>query len=302
MSKHILMTGGTGFIGTRLCELLLAKGWQVTLFTRDPARAAERWGQKIATIRRLDEIKSLPTVDAVINLAGEPIMGGRWSAQRKHQISDSRIQVTRHLVSQLAQLPTQPAVMISGSAIGFYGNRDDDILEEDAAVGEGFSASLCRDWEKAAQPITFKKTRLCIVRIGVVLDRKGGALRKMLPAFRLGIGGRLGNGEQWMSWIHRDDVCALLLFLLEHPECQGIFNATAPDPVTNTVFTQALAERIRRPAILPMPALVLKLLFGEAAELLLNSQRVVPSRALEAGFTFQHSTLEDCLANCLPKR
>jgi uncharacterized protein (TIGR01777 family) len=302
MTKHTLITGGTGFIGTRLCEYLLKAGHHITIFTRHPPNVAAKWGSKIRAIRRLDEIPDLEPIDQVVNLAGEPIVGKRWSEDQKHKISDSRIQVTRYLVSQLAKQAYQPEVMISGSAIGYYGDRGDEILTEQSEPGTGFSAQLCRDWEKAAQPMTFKKTRLCLLRTGIVLDTKGGALARMLGPFKMGLGGRIGNGAQWMSWINRDDLCRMIVFLLGNDQCSGPYNATAPDPVTNEIFSKLLGEHLHRPTFMPMPGKLVRLVMGESSELLLGSQRVIPEKALSQGFQFQFPDLESCLQHCLRTR
>lgn len=302
MAKHVLLTGGTGFIGTKLCEYLLQQGHNITIFTRNPSALSERWGKKINAIRRLDQIQEMEQIDWVINLAGEPIMNGRWNNKRKHAIVDSRIQVTKHLISQLAQRKQIPEVMISGSAIGYYGDHGDEPCTEQTEAGEGFSAELCKDWEKAAHPITVKGARLCVLRTGIVLDAKGGALKRMMGPFKMGLGGKLGAGNQWMSWIHLDDLCRMILFIASRPDCKGPFNGTAPDPVTNEIFTKTLGEILNRPTVVPMPALALKLVLGEASELLLGSQQVIPEKALQQGFNFKYETLDECLAQCFAKK
>ncbi len=301
MVKQVLLTGGTGFIGSRLCDLLLHQGHQVTLFSRRPDFVKQRWNGRISAIRHLDEIQHIKPVDWVINLAGEPIANGRWTEKRKNLIQDSRIQITRNLVSQLARQPRSPEAFVSGSAIGYYGNQPEDLCTEEHPVGVGFSADLCRDWEKAAQGLAVKGTRTCVLRTGLVLDSNGGALKKMLPSFRLGLGGRISSGKQWMSWIHRDDLCRLIMFLLENERCTGPFNGTAPEPVTNELFCKVLADQLHRPTLLPLPAAALRLAMGESSELLLNSQRVIPQKALDLGFQFKYEALDACLQKCLSK-
>lgn len=301
--SHLLLTGGTGFIGRRLCALAHSRGMQVTVLSRQAAADVKRLcGSAVNAIRNTSDIASLPRVDHVINLAGEPILAGHWTATRRQKLRDSRIEFTRQLINTLVNLPQRPTTFVSGSAIGYYGNAGDTLCAESAPAGSGFAATLCQDWERAAQPVTALKTRLCIVRIGVVLGAGGGSLEKMLLPFRLGLGGRIGNGQQWFSWIALDDLCELLLFLLEHPECKGVFNGTAPEPVTNSDFTNVLARQLKRPAVLPMPAPVLKALLGEASSLLLDSQRVVPEAALQAGFRFQYARIDEALQAAITKQ
>lgn len=294
--SHLFLTGGTGFIGRRLCALASARGMTVSVLSRQPADQVKRLcGQQVTVVSSLTALPALSPIDHVINLAGEPILAGRWTSARKQRLRESRIELTRHLINQLAQLETRPATLISGSAIGFYGNTGDTPRDELSAAGSGFASTLCQDWERAAQPVTALKTRLCIVRTGVVLGAGGGSLQKMLLPFRMGLGGKVGHGQQWFSWIALDDLCELLFFLLEHTECRGVFNGTAPNPVRNEDFTRQLAARLHRPAVVPMPTLVLKTILGEASGLLLDSQRVVPEAALKAGFQFQCPTLDQAL-------
>lgn len=293
---RILITGGTGFIGRHLCALAQQRGMAVIVFSRQPATEVRQiCGEKVTVINTLDALSSLPPIDHVINLAGEPILNGRWSTSRKQILRDSRIELTRHLVNALSGLPVKPASFISGSAIGYYGDTGESICTETQVAGTDFAATLCRDWERAAQPVGVLGTRLCIVRIGVVLAVSGGSLQKMLLPFKLGLGGRIGSGQQWFSWITREDICNLIFFLLENTALHGTFNGTAPAPVRNADFTRHLATRLHRPALLPMPAFALKAALGEASGLLLGSQRVVPQAAQRAGFTFQHPTLDRAL-------
>lgn len=292
---HILITGATGFIGTALCTRLLTSGHTLTALTRDPARAAAR----VPGVRAIATLDDARDVEAVVNLAGEPLADGRWNTVRKQAFRDSRLGTTQQLVAWMARQPVRPRVLVSGSAIGYYGPRDDTALDESAPPGDDFAAQLCRDWETEAMQAETLDVRTCRVRIGIVLGTQGGALAKMLPPFRLGAGGPMGDGRQWMSWIHRDDLVRLIQWLLERDQAGGAYNGTAPTPVTNRAFATALGAALHRPALLPTPAIALKLAFGEMAQLLLTGQRVLPAHALAEGFTFQFPTLDTALADLL---
>lgn len=294
---QLLITGGTGFIGQALCPALVQAGHQVSVLTRDLRRAARRL-PGMTVVDTLDGLQA----DAVINLAGEPLAAGRWTDARKQRFRASRLGITGQLHAWIAQQPAErrPAVLISGSAVGYYGERGDSVLTEADHPGDDFSAQLCRDWEAEAAKIGALGPRVSWVRTGIVLDRDGGALARMLPAFRFGGGGPFGDGRHWMSWIHRADMAALLLWLLEHGQA-GAYNATAPTPVTNAEFARTLAHVLHRPALLALPASLLRLGFGEMAELLLVSQRVLPQRALDAGFRFQYVHLEAALRAILQR-
>lgn len=295
---RILITGGTGFIGRALCARLLADGHDVVVLSREPSNVAARIGSHAVTaIGALSHIAADETVDVVFNLAGAPIADRRWTAARRAVLRESRIGITRQLADFFVRLRVPPAVMVSGSAVGFYGDAGDALLDERSAAGTGFSAELCREWEQAAAAVTSCGVRLCLLRTGVVLHPSGGALRRLLPPFRAGLGGPVGNGRQWMSWIHRDDLLSLALFLMETPDCHGVWNGTAPNPVTSREFARALGEALHRPALLPLPALVLRMALGEASGLLLDSQRALPRRALEAGFSFRYPTIDSALAD-----
>ena len=298
---QILITGGTGFIGQRLCTLARQRGMRVAVYSRQPAaKVRQLCGDTVQPIASLAELGSLKSIDHVINLAGEPILSGRWTRHRKQVLRDSRIELTRQLVDALSRLPTKPATFISGSAIGYYGDTGETVCHETQPAGTDFAATLCRDWERAAQPVGALGSRLCMLRTGVVLDGNGGPLQKMLTPFKLGLGGRIGSGQQWFSWISLEDICELIFFLIDNTDCRGAFNATAPEAVRNEVFTRTLAEHLHRPAKLPMPAAVLKAALGEASILLLGSQKVYPQAALQAGFQFQHPTLGQALEHMLP--
>lgn len=291
---HILVTGGTGFIGSALCPALLADGHTLTLLTRHPERVARRYGAGVTAIARLAELPPVP-VEAVVNLAGEGIADRPWTAARKQVLFDSRVVLTCDLVQALAARRDVPRVMVSGSAVGWYGDQGDTVLTEASRPHPEFTHELCDAWERAARGAATLGTRLCLLRIGVVLGKDGGMLKRLLPAFRMGLGGRIGSGRQWLSWIAREDLVALIRRLLADDTLSGVFNATAPVPVTNADFTRALAAALHRPALVPVPALALRLSLGEMSGLLLGGQRVLPARLEATGFAFAAPTLEACL-------
>lgn len=297
---HDLITGGSGFIGRALCRALLDDGHRVTVLTRNPQRAQHCVPDGVHCIDTLD---GLSGIDTIYNLAGENLSAGRWTTARKQAFRDSRVAFTERLVGWIRGLEVRPKVLVSGSAIGIYGTHGDEIVTEQTPPGEDFAATLCRDWEAAAREATAVGLRVCTPRIGIVLGVDGGALAKMLTPFRLGLGGPMGRGDQWMSWIHRADLVALLQWLGQTPSAHDAFNATAPEPVRNRDFAVALGRALHRPAVLPTPAPMLKLLFGEMAEaLLLSGQRVLPRRAHETGFMFHHATLDAALRDLLGSR
>ncbi|MBY5993811.1 TIGR01777 family oxidoreductase [Ferrimonas balearica] len=297
----LLVTGGTGFIGRALIARLQDEH-EITVLTRDPERATRQLGGGVTLQRSLATLHNLDGFDGVINLAGEPIAEGRWTMAKKRAICDSRWQITESLVRLCNTSAKPPSVWINASAIGIYGARDAQPVDESTPVSPmSFAEQVCERWEGIARRAATQATRQCILRIGLVLHPDGGALKKMLPAFRFGLGGPIGSGEQMMSWIHRDDLVALIHHLLTHPECEGVFNGTAPHPVSNRGFSQALGQALGRPAVLPMPAPVLKLLFGEMSELLLTGQAVLPKAAEAAGFTFQYPQLASALDQLLSR-
>lgn len=298
-NPHLLITGGTGFIGRKLCPQLIKDGYQLTLLTRSPEKAKKYYGEQINTIAWSDEVASLPPINGVINLAGEGIMDKRWSSVRKQQLLDSRVALTDALVNAIVDSGHKPDVFINGSAVGFYGDCGDEPCPETAPPGKDFAAMLCKQWEIAANRIKAVGCRLAVLRIGIVLDKQGGALAKMSPPFKLGLGGKLGSGKQWFPWIHRADLCKLILFILKDSRCSGAYNATAPSPVTNKEFTEALAKAYKKPAFLPAPSIALKLMLGESASLLLGSQNALPNKALSEGFKFHYTTIEHCLKDCV---
>ena len=292
-----LVTGGTGFIGQALLPALRNAGHTVTVLTRNARRA--RLPEGVTAIEHPDEMAAQPP-QAVINLAGENLGGRRWNARSKATFVESRVSVTARLIDAFARWPSPPEVLVSGSAIGWYGPRADEALTEQSAGGSGFAAELCAQWESVAASAQTLSVRVACVRIGIVLGLPGGALGQMLPPFRLGLGGPMGTGQQWMSWIHRDDLVALMLRLVEDNRLHGAFNGTAPQPVRNAEFSRLLGRTLGRPARLPMPGFAMRLIAGEMAdELLLQGQRVLPERALQAGFPFRHPALEGALTDLL---
>lgn len=297
---RILVTGGTGFIGRSLCRRLLADDHAVSILSRRPATVAGLFAGGPTPIPYPLHAASLSGHDAIINLAGAPIFGARWTASRKQVLRDSRVALTERLVTCIGQANPRPGILISGSAIGYYGDQGDTTLDETSASMDSFSHALCADWEHAAQGAREFGVRVCTVRTGVVIGPGGGLLQRMSLPFRSGLGGRLGTGRQWMSWIHIEDHVSAMLKLLCEPTANGPYNLTAPHPVTNGAFTATLARRLRRPAFLHLPAPLLKLLFGEMAELMLGSQRVIPARLMqELNFSFRFPTLDGALAHCL---
>lgn len=251
---RILVTGGSGFIGSALCSHLRAEGHEVTVLTRTPEATARR----LPDVRAIARLQEADGIDAIVNLAGEPLTEGRWTARCKQAFRDSRLGTTRALYGWLANCERRPHALISGSAIGYYGPRDDTPLDESAAPGDDFAATLCRDWETEALRARDLGLRVALVRTGIVLDRDGGALAKMLPPFKLGIGGAMGDGAQWMSWIAREDLVRLIAWLLVRDDAQGAWNGTAPAPVRNREFADTLAATLHRPALVTTPALALK--------------------------------------------
>ena len=299
----ITISGASGFIGRRLLKVLSGAGHSLWVLSRHAGTNLPP-GVRISVwdpVKGQPPGESLREADAVVHLAGAPV-GQRWTAEAKRRIRESRVAGTRNLVEALARLPRRPETLICASAIGYYGSRGDEVLTESSAPGSGYLAEVCVAWEKEAQAAEALGMRVARVRTGIVLDARGGALKRMLPPFRMGVGGRLGDGRQWMSWIHLEDLAALFRFAVENP-VGGALNAVAPHPVTNAEFTRALAQALRRPAMFPVPAFALKALLGEMASVLLASQRVEPRaepRAAEAaGFQFRFPQLGPALADLL---
>lgn len=294
--KKILIAGGSGFLGTALCKALIDQGHHMTIISRDPERVMA--AQPIQAIS-LGALTSADHFDVVINLTGAGIADQRWSDNRKKMLLDSRLQTTQALIDWMSQAEHKPAQFLSGSAIGWYGAQGEQSLNEQSAPHDEFVHQLCAAWEQCAEQANHLGVPTILLRTGVVLDPAGGMLAKVLLPFKLCLGGRLGDGQQWMSWISRDDWVAAVLFLIEQPAVTGPINICSPHPVRNQSFTQNLAQALHRPAIFPMPAFVLRGLLGEMSGLLLDSQRVLPSRLDQLGFLFRYPTLPQAFEHLL---
>lgn len=295
----ILITGASGLIGRAVCARLSRDGHHLVTTSRRPARDGRgdvhEWNPQAGPI----PAAAIEGVDAVIHLAGEPVAGGRWTAEMKRRIRDSRVAGTRNLVAGIAAAGARPRALISASAVGYYGDRGEEELDESSPPGEGFLSEVCVEWEREALAARSSSLRVALVRIGPVLARDGGALEKMLPAFRLGLGARLGDGRHWFPWIHIDDVTGIICHALENERIEGPINAVAPGLVRNAEFTAALARELHRPAFLSAPGFALNLLMGEMASVVLMSQRVVPRRASETQYRFKFPELEAALSDLL---
>lgn len=295
----ILITGGTGAIGRVLCRRLAEQGHRLTVLSRKPGTVKALCGDAATALASLADLPASAHFDAVVNLAGEVVVGPPWTKQRRQQLWDSRVTLTGQLVDFIRRADSKPGVLINASAVGYYGDGGDKILDEDSQGAGGFAHQLCAAWEQAASRAQDLGVRVCVVRIGLVLMAHGGMLKSMLPSFRLGLGARLGDGRQWMPWIHVDDLVAMMLWLLEHGELNGVFNGAAPNPVANAEFTRSLARHLRRPAFLFVPAGLLRLALGEMGGLLVEGQRAIPKRIQASGFQFRHATLDAALADII---
>ncbi len=292
---QVLVTGGTGFIGRALVALLLAGGHGVTVLSRDPAKAGRALDSRVRCIGQLTELAATDRMDAVVNLAGAPVMGPRWSRARQAHLLASRVGTTEALLAWMRRAQRPPAVWVQASAIGFYGVRaPEEALTEASQPGQGFMARLCVAWENACKPVPEAGVRTVVLRLGVVLG-KGGALPLMLLPYRLGFGGRLGSGLQVLSWIHLQDVLAVLARALAAPSMRGVYNAVAPQPVPQAEFARIAGRVLHRPVWLPLPAGPVRWLAGEMAQLFVDGQRVLPQRLQEEGYAFRFSGLEGAL-------
>jgi len=302
-NKTCLITGGSGFIGSSLVPALLEQGYDITILSREAKKTKQQFDNKVKTITRIGSISGKEYFDVVINLAGQGIADKKWSEKIRKQLRASRIDITKDLVAYFERANVKPAVFISGSATGFYGLKGEEELTEQSIGDKSFSSRLCKDWEAAAKKAEELGVRTCYLRTGIVLGKGGGALAKMLPPFKLGLGGPMGSGKQYMSWIHRDDIVGLIKHIIETETLTGPVNGTAPTPVNNKTFSKTLGKVLRRPAFMPLPGFVLKMLMGEMGkELLLCGQRVMPEKALQSGYEFTHPTLEGALSNILSKQ
>lgn len=295
---HVLVTGATGFVGGHVCRSLKADGHRVTALSRrlPDTRASRPWIDRAFQWNPLEgppPSAAFDSVDGVVHLAGESV-AGRWTGRKKRAISESRVLGTRNLVAAVGSLSSPPRVLVSANAIGYYGDRGDETLTESSAPGSDFLAGVCRAWENEAAAARSDSTRVVPIRFGLILGQGGGVMVRLVPIFRMGLGGPLGSGRQWWSWIHVNDVVGLIRFALER-EVDEPLNGTAPNPVTQREFAGSLAARLRRPAILPAPTAALKLALGEFSVELLSSKRVFPVRAAKLGYAFRYSRLDDAL-------
>lgn len=301
---RVFITGGTGLVGKRLIRRLRERDDSVVLLTRRPAAARESFGESCTVVEGDPTqegrwMEAVANCDAVINLAGENLFAKRWNEDFKKRMYESRVKGTEHVVKALARAPKtaggEAKVLVSASAIGYYGPHGDEEVTEDSPAGSDYLAKLCVDWEAAAKAGEAQGLRVALVRVGVVLDREGGALAQMLTPFKLGMGGPVGSGKQWMSWVHHEDLVGLLLLPLGNRDLCGPFNGTAPQPVTNKDFGKALGRTLGRPAFMPTPGFMLRLMLGEVAEVITNGVRVLPKRGQAAGYSFKFPDIDGAL-------
>ena len=294
---NILLTGGTGLIGQMLCKHWLTHGHRLWVWSRSPDRVAQRFGKSVTGVGDLREISQVP-LDAVINLAGAPIADRPWTRSRRSMLWNSRITLTEHLIEWLATRKQIPVQLISGSAVGWYGDGGErELSEDDSPVTDNFASRLCGAWEDSAMRAEQLGVRVVLIRTGLVLAHQGGFLQRLKPLFALGLGGRQGDGQQWMPWIHIDDQIGLIDFLLQRPDASGPYNACAPQPVRNAEFAKAFATSLGRPAPLPVPALALQIGLGELSGLILGGQKALPLRLQAAGYPFRFISLDAALAD-----
>ena len=295
----ILLTGGTGLIGRAMCAALTERRYSLTVFSRRPDTVAEKCGAAVRAIGSLDEWRPGDHYDAVINLAGEPIAGARWSDKRKKTLWDSRVSLTIALLEKISRAKTKPDTLLSGSAVGIYGDCGDRAIDESGVAADDFGARLCNAWEQEARKAEEYNVRTCLLRTGLVLSRDGGILRQLSIPFKLGLGARIGGGKQWMSWIHIADQVAVMLALLDEPRHRGAFNLCAPNPVTNAAFTRHFGLAVNRPALLAVPAFAVNAALGESAYLLLGGQKVLPTKLAASGYRFRYPDLDGALEDLM---
>lgn len=292
---HILLTGGTGLIGSALIAGACDQNASFTILSRRDHQS----NAKVRYVKALEEIALDTRIDAVVNLAGESVAEGNWTTKRKDLLTASRIETTQVLINFLAMLEYTPPVLVSGSAVGWYGDQGGETVTEESNPHQEFTHELCRLWEESALAAERFGIRVCLLRTGLVLSSKGGFLKRMLLPFKLGFGGRLGSGKQFMPWVHIDDIVAMIYFLIHNKNSFGAFNGTAPVPVDNQAFTLALAKALKRPALLPLPARFLKIAFGEMSRLLLTGQKAIPEKFSKAGFEFRYSDINLALKSVI---
>ncbi|TCK01479.1 hypothetical protein EV694_0091 [Volucribacter psittacicida] len=292
----ILVTGATGLVGQQLTKQLIQQQHQVTVLTRSSQKAKELFADNVDICTDLNDYQDFNGFDAIINLAGEPIFKHYWTDKQKQKLVNSRIHLTQQLVQRINQSQTPPHTFISGSAMGYYGDCGQQLIDENTKSGNQFPAQLCQQWEQTALDA---KTRVCLLRTGIVLAKQGGALKAMLPLYQVGLGGKLGNGKQYWAWISLEDMVKAIVFLLDNPACQGSFNLVSPYPVTNQEFNKILAQQLKRPAIMAVPRCLLSLILGERAQLLLDSQNAFPIKLQAMGFEFGYPSLKETLSKIL---
>lgn len=290
----IFLTGGTGLIGKHFIDTYHSEH-HFTVLSRSPENAKKQLSSSVSIVNQLNDIEDIGEFDAVINLAGEPIADKRWTKKQKRIICESRWDTTSTLVDKINQSANPPSVFLSGSAIGYYGRQGDAEVVETTTPHKEFTHDVCVKWEAIANTIDSSKTRLCILRTGVVLASEGGALDKMALPFKLGLGGKIGSGKQYLSWIHIDDMVQAMMHLLTHDDTRGNFNFTAPQPVTNSEFSSALARALKRPCLFTVPRITMKLAMGESADMILEGQKVVPQRLLASGYQFSYPNVDGAL-------
>jgi len=297
--RHVLITGGTGFIGAALTRRLLTLGVRVSVLTRDRTRALAHFDGAVSALESLDEIEAGNAPAVIVNLAGKNLGEQRWDTEVKEQLVASRVDTTLQVIAWIARASPRPQLLINGSAVGYYGARGDERLTEDSVVGEEYQANLCRRWENAAESARQYGVRVCISRTGIVLGRGGGALAGLAPLFRLGLGAVAGSGRQWISWIHLHDLLELFLRFMRDSTLSGPFNNTAPHPVTNQEFSRAIGRALHRPVLLRAPDWAMRLRYGELAHLYLTGQKVLPARHLAAGFEYRYPDIDAALRAAL---
>ena len=305
MAKTVIISGATGFIGTVLCRELAARGYAIVVLSRNPEKGATHFGSQVKVVgwdarSAAGWAEYAEGAQGIINLTGENIAAGRWTRARKEKILQSRLAVGRAIVDALGQVSTKPRVVIQASGIGYYGNRGDELLDENSSSGTGFLADVARDWERSTARVEDLGIRHVIIRTGIVLGPDGGFLSRVLLLFRLFMGGHMGSGRQWLSWIHINDEVDAMCFLLEKPDLHGLFNLCSPNPLVARDFFRALGKAMGRPSWLPVPGFTLRIMLGQMAEeLILSGQRALPKRLLEAGFTFRYPEAEIALRDVL---
>lgn len=296
---HVLITGGTGFIGTALTEELLNSDYRVSVLSRDRSRAQGHFGGRVEAYESLEHVASHNAPEVIVNLAGKNLGDERWTDEVKEKLLASRLNTTQHVVDYIANAANKPKLLISGSAVGYYGARGEEVLTEASSPGDEFQADLCQRWEHTASQAEQYGVRVCISRTGVVLGRGGGALSGLAPLFKYGLGAVAGSGTQWLSWVHMHDLIRMFVQFMEDDALSGAFNNTAPNPVTNHEFSDAIGRALHRPVLLRAPALAMRAMYGEMAHLYLTGQKVIPQRHLQNGFQYRYPDIDSALAEAL---